>query len=75
MTGKPPFEHVKKEHVVYVVISRGDLPRRPDDSIPEASPHGDRLWRLLLSCWAYIPEHRPGIAEVELKVSRQTIFK
>ncbi|KAG9088921.1 hypothetical protein FRC06_001779 [Ceratobasidium sp. 370] len=43
---------------------KNEIPKRPEESIPSNSQHGDALWSLLQSCWEFKPEKRPSAAKV-----------
>ncbi|KAF8595451.1 kinase-like protein [Ceratobasidium sp. AG-I] len=64
MTGNVPYSYKTDHGISFAVVIKKELPRRPEDCIPTTSQHGDALWSLLTSCWAYEPEERPGVDRV-----------
>ncbi|KAG9078186.1 hypothetical protein FS749_009843 [Ceratobasidium sp. UAMH 11750] len=64
ITGKVPYSYINNIVVIIKAIAFNQIPRRPEESIPSNSQHGDTLWSLLQSCWEFEPEKRPGAAEV-----------
>ncbi|KAG8723998.1 hypothetical protein FRC09_000806 [Ceratobasidium sp. 395] len=57
-----------------VVAIKNETPKRPEESIPSNSLHGDALWLLLMSCWEQEPDKRPDadkvVEIVSLRVDR-----
>ncbi|KAF8601989.1 kinase-like protein [Ceratobasidium sp. AG-I] len=70
MTGNVPYSYKTDHGISFAVVIKKELPRRPEDRIPINSQHGDALWSLLTSCWAYEPGERPGINHVLSIVSQ-----
>ncbi|KAF8602025.1 kinase-like protein [Ceratobasidium sp. AG-I] len=64
LTGNVPYYYKTDHGIAFAVVDRKELPRRPEDCIPTTSQHGDALWSLLTSCWAYEPEERPRVNHV-----------
>ncbi|KDN35933.1 hypothetical protein RSAG8_11196, partial [Rhizoctonia solani AG-8 WAC10335] len=65
MTGKLPFEGVAEVQLCHAKCIQRIFPERPRHCLPITSRDGDRMWNLLESCWAFNPEDRPVVAEVE----------
>ncbi|KAG8710574.1 hypothetical protein FRC08_016981 [Ceratobasidium sp. 394] len=65
ITGRIPyFNLINIAVILTAIVVNKESPRRPEESIPPKSRHGDALWLLLESCWEYEPEKRPGAAKV-----------
>ncbi|KAG8717982.1 hypothetical protein FRC09_013340 [Ceratobasidium sp. 395] len=59
LTGKVPYHDVDEPAVIMQVMISKRIPRRPEDQLPTGTVYGDRLWKLLVKCWSYVPEERP----------------
>ncbi|KAG8736323.1 hypothetical protein FRC10_009464 [Ceratobasidium sp. 414] len=65
ITGKLPYFYINNMIALMRAIGiKNETPKRPEESIPSNSQHGDALWSLLQSCWEFEPEKRPDAAEV-----------
>ncbi|KAG8680058.1 hypothetical protein FRC08_016563, partial [Ceratobasidium sp. 394] len=63
LTGQTPYLDTSDRNVLMLITTK-KIPTRPEVYIPSSSRHGDTLWSLLQSCWAYKPEERPSAAHV-----------
>ncbi|KAG9086221.1 hypothetical protein FRC06_003217, partial [Ceratobasidium sp. 370] len=73
ITGCTPWYGLTEPAVMYAVASKR-CPERPAEHIPEDSWHGNILWSLLNSCWAYEPGDRPkasGVKDIMQGVARE----
>ncbi|KAB5592309.1 Tyrosine kinase catalytic domain containing protein [Ceratobasidium theobromae] len=61
VTGSVPYNGINDTAVVRRIITKVHPPR-PEQHIPSGHEHADRLWSLLIGCWAYIPQDRPTAA-------------
>ncbi|KAG8724640.1 hypothetical protein FRC09_016185 [Ceratobasidium sp. 395] len=59
LTGKVPHYDVDERAVIKQVMINKRIPKRPEDQIPTGTVYGNRLWKLLVKCWSYVPEERP----------------
>ncbi|KAG8723278.1 hypothetical protein FRC09_003990 [Ceratobasidium sp. 395] len=64
VTGKLPYGNLGNMGAVIYWIFLRRLPERPNAEIPPNSSFGDRLWALLMSCWALEPSSRSTAAYV-----------
>ncbi|KAG8771712.1 hypothetical protein FRC12_003461 [Ceratobasidium sp. 428] len=65
ITGKLPYYYIRNVvALIKAVAIKKETPKRPEESIPSNSLHGDALWLLLMSCWEQEPEKRPDADEV-----------
>ncbi|KAG8690671.1 hypothetical protein FRC08_010455, partial [Ceratobasidium sp. 394] len=65
ITSKVPYSHIHNMVALIKAIAiKNETPKRPEESIPPNSQHGDALWSLLQSCWEFDSEKRPGATEV-----------
>jgi hypothetical protein len=64
----PYFGKSDREALVAAVDKR-EPPARPEERIPSNTESGDRLWSLLVHCWAYDPKARPTVDRVYNTVS------
>ncbi|KAJ1301969.1 hypothetical protein OPQ81_000806 [Rhizoctonia solani] len=55
ITGRLPYDG-KSDLAIVSLVHQRKYPERPEDLIPTQSQDGDRLWELLLACWAYEPK-------------------
>ncbi|KAG8712062.1 hypothetical protein FRC08_015072, partial [Ceratobasidium sp. 394] len=69
ITGRIPWHGKTDTAVACAVMIMKVHPERPQDHIPEGSRHGNILWSLLQSCWAYEPDDRPSATQVKERVS------
>ncbi|KAG9092042.1 hypothetical protein FRC06_000270 [Ceratobasidium sp. 370] len=61
-----------------VAVFSKRCPERPAEHIPEDSLHGNILWSLLNSCWAYEPGDRPkasGVKDIMQGVAREGLIR
>ncbi|KAG9086676.1 hypothetical protein FS749_003455, partial [Ceratobasidium sp. UAMH 11750] len=66
-TGNVPYPSKSDPAVMCAVSIKRESPKRPEDEIPTGNAHGDRLWSLLVACWAFEPKRRPSaIAAAEV---------
>lgn len=83
MSGKVPYSRIKMPGSVVMEVSRGRVPERPRRGGSTGGGVGeggngveisDRLWRLLVRCWARDGANRPTIHEIieELEDIRRT---
>ncbi|KAG8782371.1 hypothetical protein FRC12_020904 [Ceratobasidium sp. 428] len=64
-TGKVPYYYIRNVvALIKAVAIKNETPKRPEESIPSNSLHGDALWLLLMSCWEQEPDKRPEADEV-----------
>ncbi|QRV85349.1 Tyrosine kinase catalytic domain protein [Ceratobasidium sp. AG-Ba] len=63
LTGELPYGHIKNEACVMCNILLGQPPSRPDKGIFKGAI-GDKLWLLLMACWATEPGDRPDVVFV-----------
>lgn len=71
MTGKLPYADKSNLAMICEVIVKKNLPPRPDFSHYLASQvTQDKLWNLLVRCWAYAPMDRITVMETKEEVSR-----
>lgn len=62
--GKEPYPHMGDEEVVArVLVSKSYLSDPPNFPYVEDTTK-DRLYKLMLSCWNSVPEHRPTITQI-----------
>ncbi|CAE6453888.1 unnamed protein product [Rhizoctonia solani] len=60
LTGEQPYYYIRSEAGVMLrVVHNKEHPLRPE-AIPNNSRDGNRLWDLLVTCWAYEPKARPS---------------
>ncbi|KAG8718561.1 hypothetical protein FRC08_004977 [Ceratobasidium sp. 394] len=65
ITGKVPYYYKSSiAALVKTMLVDKAIPKRPEESIPSNSEHGDVLWSLLQRCWDHEPEERPSATEV-----------
>lgn len=64
MTGMPPYHGKPERAIMYTVAVKRELPERPEERIPTNSKDGNKLWDLLVTCWAFEPEERPSASVV-----------
>ncbi|KAF8602010.1 kinase-like protein [Ceratobasidium sp. AG-I] len=64
LTGKVPYYGRTDPGVFAAVVIKKEPPLRPEDSIPTNSEDGNKLWSLLIACWAYKPENRPTVDDI-----------
>ncbi|KAG9088934.1 hypothetical protein FS749_001742 [Ceratobasidium sp. UAMH 11750] len=65
ITGKVPYYYKSSiAALVKTMLVDKAIPKRPEESIPSNSEHGDVLWSLLQRCWDHEPENRPSATEV-----------
>ncbi|KAG8735973.1 hypothetical protein FRC10_009948, partial [Ceratobasidium sp. 414] len=65
ITGKLPYFYINNVIALMRAVGiKNETPKRPEESIPSNSQHGDVLWSLLQSCWEFEPEQRPSAAKV-----------
>ncbi|KAG8705435.1 hypothetical protein FRC09_002962 [Ceratobasidium sp. 395] len=50
--------------LIKAVAIKNETPKRPEETIPSNSLHGNTLWLLLVSCWEQEPDKRPAAAKV-----------
>jgi hypothetical protein len=67
-TGNVPYYGKRDVVVAYTIINK-KLPTRPKDQIPSDTELGDRVWSLMVHCWAHNPEARPTADKVHNTVS------
>ncbi|KAF9244248.1 kinase-like domain-containing protein [Melanogaster broomeanus] len=67
LTGKIPFYYIQRHEAVLLVISKGDIPRRPDFSVTTAPQ-----WEFIQRCWSttYDGQLRPSGKEIVKFISR-----
>ncbi|CAE6457089.1 unnamed protein product [Rhizoctonia solani] len=54
---------VYEEEDILEILSSGEIPQRPEDSIPETDA-GEVIWDILCKCWSSDPADRPSAANV-----------
>ncbi|CAE6472582.1 unnamed protein product [Rhizoctonia solani] len=65
ISSRVPWYWIKNGPAIIMhVCSPGKLHKRPRQEIPMHSLDGDKLWKLLNSCWSYKPGLRPTAIEV-----------
>ena len=64
MTHKLPYNHIKHGSEVVIRSSKGELPKRPNESRVVERGLDDKLWNLLLECWSKNAGERPTIENV-----------
>ncbi|KAG8791019.1 hypothetical protein FRC12_010363 [Ceratobasidium sp. 428] len=65
ITGKLPYYYIRNVvALIKAVAIKNETPKRPEESIPSNSLHGDALWLLLMSCWEQEPDKRPDADKV-----------
>ncbi|CAE6389035.1 unnamed protein product [Rhizoctonia solani] len=63
ISGRIPYHGKQDVAIMLLVTVKKETPERPG-CIPNGNVNGDRLWELLLSCWAYEPGERPSAGKV-----------
>ncbi|CUA74298.1 hypothetical protein RSOLAG22IIIB_11117 [Rhizoctonia solani] len=63
MTEKIPYHGKADATVMFLVVLQKEPPARPEN-MPLGRNDTDKLWKLLLRCWAYDPVLRPTAVEV-----------
>ncbi|CAE6448151.1 unnamed protein product [Rhizoctonia solani] len=63
MTGSIPWDNLLDVTVMHNLMQKIH-PSRPERWIPTGYKPGDRLWELMVRCWANVPGHRPHAMEV-----------
>ncbi|CAE6440391.1 unnamed protein product [Rhizoctonia solani] len=58
-----PYAGAKDSAIVFKVVA-GTKPTRPKTHIPAEIEQADRLWSMLIDCWASDPQERPKASEV-----------
>ncbi|KAG8790758.1 hypothetical protein FRC12_011120 [Ceratobasidium sp. 428] len=75
ITGKLPYYYIRNViALMRAVAIKNEIPKRPEETIPSNSLHGDALWLLLMSCWEQEPDKRPEagkVAEIMKGVTRK----
>ncbi|KAK0467943.1 kinase-like domain-containing protein [Desarmillaria tabescens] len=64
LTHQQPYREIKHTTEVVIKSSKGAHPLRPMEREVVARGLKDRLWGLLISCWAETPRHRPSIQSI-----------
>jgi son of sevenless len=67
LTGKVPFHNRARSPAVISDIINGILPARPPVEVTRCGL-SDELWDLIQQCWRRMPEHRPTMSEVMLRM-------
>ncbi|KAF8592901.1 kinase-like protein [Ceratobasidium sp. AG-I] len=67
ITGSVPYSGVNDLGVMFA-IAQGRFPKRPEDSIPTKSKHGNALWSILARCWHGEAKSRPSASAVKDEV-------
>jgi len=62
-TGKFPFVE-RREHQVYAVVERGELPPRPKDNDAKIRGLTDSMWKFMATCCVTEPQRRPSAQSV-----------
>ncbi|KIJ56647.1 hypothetical protein M422DRAFT_197712 [Sphaerobolus stellatus SS14] len=67
-TGRPPYDHIHLTTEVLFKMQLGDRPKKPNS--PELIARGftDNIWDVISSCWDPVPEKRPSIDEILLRL-------
>lgn len=55
--------------IMFAVGVDGQIPLRPENTLPSNSHDANVLWTLLVDCWAYAPKDRPSAEDVIKVVS------
>ncbi|CAE6503043.1 unnamed protein product, partial [Rhizoctonia solani] len=63
MAGAIPYKGKKDSSIWFLVVNKRMHPERPK-SIPTGREEGERLWNLLVDCWAFDPKMRPSASAV-----------
>ncbi|KAF8608180.1 kinase-like protein [Ceratobasidium sp. AG-I] len=65
-TGQLPFAETNEMAVCCAVVMRKELPPRiPFCGLSAGEKSGDEVWKLLVHCWAHLPESRPTALHVK----------
>ncbi|KAL5514114.1 hypothetical protein ACEPAG_2875 [Sanghuangporus baumii] len=64
MTGEAPYSHIKRNSEVLIKMGGGERPLRPEGTEIIERGLDDKLWNLLIRCWAADLAERPTIHEV-----------
>ncbi|KAG9088030.1 ATP binding [Ceratobasidium sp. UAMH 11750] len=64
VTSKIPYAEKADVAVISAVLTRKELPMKPNDVMLLKDEQGDILWALLVSCWSHEPNDRPNAAKV-----------
>ncbi|CUA69954.1 Tyrosine-protein kinase JAK3 [Rhizoctonia solani] len=63
ITATLPYNGKLEHTIIYLVTTKKEPPERPC-TIPIDHEGGDKLWELLLCCWSFEPDARPGASEM-----------
>lgn len=63
LTGDKPFSTFRNETSIIMEVQNGQRPPRPDQTLVHRGLD-DKLWEIVVRCWAQNPEDRPTASQI-----------